>query len=208
MRYTLLADGSSDAVLRYILNWLIERHTTACFEPQWADLRKLPKVPKTLTERIRVAVSLYPCDLLFVHRDAERESREKRIAEIQQAVSDATSKPVVCVIPVRMQEAWLIFDEIAIRRAAGCPNGKMPLDLPDLSRIENEPDPKTLLHTLLRVASGYHGRRAKQFQPNVHTHRLGELITDFGPLRRLPAFQALESDLVHALRKIGCPALT
>ncbi len=205
MRYTLLADGSSDAVLRFILNWLIERHTTVYFEPQWADLRKLPKVPRTLTERIRVAVELFPCDVLFVHRDAERESREKRIAEIQQAASDATSKSVVCVVPVRMQEAWLLFDEMAIRRAAGCPNGRIPLELPDMSRIENEPDPKTILHTALRDASGYHGRRAKQFQPNKHAHRLGELIVDFSPLRRLTAFQKLEEDLITVLRKLGCP---
>jgi predicted ATPase len=68
---------------------------------------------------------------LFVHRDAERELLEKRVAEIHSVVSEAAQTklvpPVVCVIPVRMQEAWFLFDESALRRAAGNPNGKQPL---------------------------------------------------------------------------------
>jgi len=57
---------------------------------------------------------------------------------------------VVPAVPVRMTEAWLLFDEAAIRRAAGCPNGSMPLELPSLKTSEDIPDPKTILHEALR----------------------------------------------------------
>lgn len=106
-----------------------------------------------------------------------------------------------------MQEAWLLFDERALRRAAGCPNGKEDLAVPALARIEHVPDPKKCLHDALRRASGAHGRRAKRFRPHVHAHRLSELIDDFSPLRRLSAFQALEQELEAALSQLGCPVV-
>ena len=54
---------------------------------------------------------MYPCDLLFVHRDAERESIEQREKEIRESLEKSAMErtpPVVRVIPVRMQEAWLL----------------------------------------------------------------------------------------------------
>ena len=92
-------------------------------------------------------------------------------------------------------EAWLLFDAAAIRRAAGNPNGDTPLDLPELSRVEGLPNPKDILHTLLREASGLRGRRLKNLR--VPVRRVADLIEDFAPLRRLSAFQRLEQD-VHA----------
>ncbi|MHC5830744.1 MAG: hypothetical protein ACYT04_86055, partial [Nostoc sp.] len=106
-------------------------------QSNWADLRRLPKPPKKLLPRIINSLELYPCNLLFIHRDAEREPREKRITEILEALQEAVKKsvvvpPHVCVIPVRMQEAWLLFDEAALRKAAGNPSGRQPLQLPDI----------------------------------------------------------------------------
>src|SRR5262249_34801620 len=101
-------------------------------------------VSRTLSDRIQKSIELYPCDLLFVHRDAEKELPERRRNEIRQAielVSKETSfLPIVCVVPVRMQEAWLLFDEPALRRAAGNPNGRMILQLPHLGELEGLPD--------------------------------------------------------------------
>lgn len=136
LRYTLITDGSSDAALMPILNWLLRKNgVSQAIQGEWADLREARMTHKvTLPIKIREAVRLYPCHLLFVHRDAERETREKRLTEINDAVAKAMASievpPVVCVIPVRMQEAWLLFDEPAIRYAAGNRNGRMPLDLP------------------------------------------------------------------------------
>ena len=203
MRSTLVTDGSSDKVLLSILGWLLGQRTIVPFELQWAEMRKLPEPPRNLQERLQVAVTLYPCELLFVHRDAEGASRAHRVDEIRAALrSVSEAPPAVCVIPVRMQEAWLLFDEAALRSAAGCPNGKMALDLPALDRVEQLSRPKDRLHTLLRQASGMQGRRAKQFRPGVHVHRLSELIDDFSPLRRLPAFQALEAELDAILAQL------
>jgi hypothetical protein len=203
MRATLVTDGSSDRVLLPILGWLLGQRTTVPVELQWAETRHLPEQPASLRERVQAAVALYPCELLFVHRDAERAPRDRRVDEIRAALHGlADAPPAVCVVPVRMQEAWLLFDEAALREAAGCPNGTMALDLPSLKSIEQLPNPKARLHKLLRQASGRKGRRAKQFQPQVQAHRLSDLIDDFSPLRRLPAFQALEAELKAALAQL------
>jgi hypothetical protein len=206
LRYTLLSDGSSDRALIPILNWLLQVHLNDCaIQPQWADLRRLDKsLRNTFEKRIRLSFDLYPCDLLFIHRDAEREPHEARINEILATVSQVAtliSIPTVCVVPVRMTEAWLLFDIAALRKAAANPNGKNPLPLPDIKRLEHEPDPKNVLHATLRQASGLSNRRLKQFSASDCTHRVAELINDFSPLCILPAFVALESELAHVLAK-------
>ena len=207
--YTLLSDGSSDKALMPILTWLLRTHQVECaIQSTWADLRRLPKPPKTLLPRIISSLELYPCDLLFVHRDAEKEPREKRVVEIQEAVEKAVKKsvavpPAVCVIPVCMQEAWLLFDEAALRKAAGNPRGRQPLQLPDIAKLEQLPDPKKILHKLLCEASGLTGRRLKQFSVNERVHRVAELIDDFSPLTALPAFQALEAEIIQVIQVQG-----
>jgi hypothetical protein len=94
-----------------------------------------------------------------------------------------------------MQEAWLLFDEKAIRNAAGNPNGRTPLNLPVVTELEQLPDPKNDLYELLREASGLHGRRRKRFAVNIAARRVAEFIDDFTPLRTLPAFKALEAEV-------------
>lgn len=195
IRFTLLSDGSSDRVLIPVLSWLLLQHSTRVFQPQWADLRALREPPRGLLQRVQAAVELYPCDLLFVHRDAEREPREMRVREIQRHLGERQEPPVVCVIPVRMQEAWLLFDEAAIRLAADNPRGRMPLDLPALAEIEGVADPKDLVYRLLRSASGLRPGRLQRFQAAPRVHRIAALIEDFSPLRSLSAFQSLEQDL-------------
>jgi hypothetical protein len=99
-----------------------------------------------------------------------------------------------------MTEAWLLFDDAAIRRAAGNPNGTMPLGLPPLKSVESLPDPKSILHEALRVASNRSGRRRKQLHPDIR--RLADLIDDFAPLRGVPSFRAFEESLCDGLRSL------
>jgi hypothetical protein len=147
-----------------------------------------------------MTLSLYPCDLLFIHRDAEGESREARVAEIREHLEAAGSRQAaVCVVPVRMQEAWLLFDEAAIRYAADNPRGRMSLAIPTFKKLEEVPNPKDLLWDLLSTASGLRPGRLRRFEPAPRIHRLADLIEDFSPLRRLSAFQALEKDLRQLL---------
>lgn len=203
IRYTLLTDGSSDRALLPILSWLLYEHCPAyAVQPEWADLRRLPAKPKKLSERIRYSIELYPCDLLFIHRDAEKMSWETRAAEIRQALDEVEHPPAVCVIPVKMHEAWLLHDEQAIRKAAGNPNGKEPLELPVANSLEALPNPKKILHDALLSASGKSGkRRRKMLDVNRLASRVTELTEDFRALRSLSAFKNLEDDLLKVLRK-------
>lgn len=156
-----------------------------------------------MSQRIRAALDLYPCDLLFVHRDAEGEDREHRVAEIRHHLGELEGQTAVCVVPVRMQEAWFLFDERAIRLAADNPAGRVPLSLPPLDRVEASPDPKSVLFALLQDASGLRPGRKRSFDPGLRLHRLAELIEDDSPLRQLPAFRAVEQDLSIVLVERG-----
>ena len=200
---TLVTDGSSDRVLMPILEWLFRGMTLEPVELRWADLRGLPSPARELRARLSLAVDLYPCQLLLVHRDAERADADDRRAEV--AAANATGVPHVTVVPVRMQEAWLLHDEAALRFAAGCPSGNEPLDLPVASRWEELPDPKGVLHRALLTASGATGRRAKKFHAGTAAHHLAQRIEDWSPLRQLSAFRRLEADLRAAMDRLGLP---
>lgn len=204
LRFTLVTDGPSDAALIYPLTWLIQvNRVKHPLVPQWADLRRLREQPHGLRERVNAAIGWYPCELLFIHRDAERAPRPSRVAEIQEAVRLLSAPPVVCVVPVRMTEAWFLFDEAAIRHAAGNPNSRDLIELPKLSRVEDEPNPKQVLRSALLAASGMSLRRQRGFPVTERIHRLAELIDDFSPLRALSAFRALEEDLQNQLEAQG-----
>ncbi|MEW6368338.1 MAG: hypothetical protein AB1714_27220 [Acidobacteriota bacterium] len=156
---------------------------------------------------MRIALDLYPCDLLFVHRDSEGESYQARVDEIRNAVGTAKGRgvvpPAICVVPIRMMEAWFLFDEGALRRAAGNPHGRMVLELPRIGKIEAIPDPKSLLHGLLRDASGLRGQRRKKLPVDACVHRIAELCRSFAPLRELTAFHSLERELANVLSQQG-----
>lgn len=208
LRYTLLSDGASDRALIPLLTWLLREHNVKrAIQSNWADLRQIPeqKKPQTFPARICLSLELFPCDLLFVHRDAERESHSVRVTEIREAIDQAEMltaiPPAICVVPIHMQEAWLLFDKPALRRAAGNPNGRQALHLPDLSRIENHPDPKTVLRNLLRQASGLKGRRLSRLRVSERVQLVSTFIPDFSPLRVLPAFNSLEAEIEGIVQK-------
>ena len=202
LRATLVTDGASDRVLEPILRWLMRQLTAEAFEIRWADLRGLRVKPRGLVQKLAVAVQEYPCQLLFVHRDAEGQDPQRRYEEIREA-ADSTTCSHVCVVPVRMQEAWLLHDEAALREAADRPSGTADLGLPPSHRWERLPDPKKVLHDALRAANGATGRRAKSFRPKRAAHRLADLITDWRPLRSLAAFNRLEAETRSALERLG-----
>jgi hypothetical protein len=200
----LIADGNTDRALLPILNWTLAQHVQpgSFMNVEWAELRRLKNRPKTLRERFTRAVELYKCDLLFIHRDAENETHDNRTAEIRhEAAASGTTIPFVCVVPVRMQEAWLLFSEQAIRDAAGNPNGKLLLNLPDFTRIESLTDPKEILHQALTNATGLNARRKKQFDPDEAQQNIPLQISDFSPLRQLSAYRSFESDLLRVLKQ-------
>ncbi len=205
IRYLLIADGSSDACLTRPIEWLLRAQGCEAFEGEWADLRTLPEPPSLLTDRLRIALDYYAGELIFVHRDAEHQSVEDRVAEISAAIA-GLGRPLthVCIVPVRMTEAWLLHDERAIRVAAGKPNGKQALGLPSLKQLEGLADPKAALRDALLTASEASGRKLKQTRRDFGRmrHRVAELIDDYAPLRALPAFARFEQDLQTVLGEL------
>lgn len=203
-RYTLVSDGSSDRALLPILTWLIKQHKPGiAIQQDWADLGRLPSPPRTLSNKMVLAQQLWPSDLLFVHRDAEGMSEEDRLIEVRDALGEAERHvalpPVVTVVPVRMHEAWLLFNEDAIRCAAGNPNGRVTLNLPAMRRIEDLANPKEMLHQMLSIASGLTGRRLKRFNSPACAWAVSKYVHDFSQLRQLSAFENLERRLLGQL---------
>ncbi len=98
-----------------------------------------------------------------------------------------------------MTEAWLLFDEAAIRRSAGNPSGQQLLNLPRLSDVEHLTKPKDMLHGLIRKATGLSARRQKAFSVGHSISQITQYINDFSPLRSLDAFSAMESDLCRII---------
>lgn len=198
-RYTLVADGPSDQCLLRLINFVLDDIPEVAergYIPQFADPRLPREKAGGLAQKLEWAARLYPCDILFVHRDAEREPAQARTEEITTAAQQSQIPLWVPVVPVRMTEAWLLIDTFAIRRAADNPNGQVELVLPRVSDLEAVPDPKHVLSDLLTRASETTGRRLAQFRTptnlSARRTRVADLIEDFTPLRRLSAFRAFE----------------
>src|SRR5688572_3327502 len=133
LRYTLAPDGPTDRALLPILTWLLEQNGVQCaIQSRIIEPLPIPKKPDSLrlsplAWRMKYSLEYFPCDLLFVHRDAEREPSTKRSAEVEEACQELAELqvlPVICVVPVRMTEAWLLIEQQAIRNAAGNKNGR------------------------------------------------------------------------------------
>jgi hypothetical protein len=206
-RYTLLGDGASDRCLLPILGWMLSGFSDLRGRgvvPQVADLRGVDPPLRSLPERLQAAFQRQPCEILFVHRDAEGAAHEDRAQEILTAARLAEVPAFVPVIPIRMTEAWLLIEEEAIRQAADNPNGRAVLPIPPIRRLEQERDPKLLLRDCLKLASEKRGRRLEQFERDIprRIHRVAALIRDFAPLRQLAAFVHLESRTAETLREI------
>lgn len=206
LRCTLVAEGNTDEALIPILRWLLQQAGVALpVDLANPDYRQFKQGP-TLNFKIEVALKLNPCQLLFVHRDADNTTIPRRREEIMTALHQHQHPPAaVCVIPVKSFEAWVMFDEPAIRKAAGNPNGKVKLDLPDMKRIE-EMSPKTtkdLFDQLIKTASGKKGRDLAKLHPRQVMRDLTAYIDDFSPLRNLSAFRILETDLQQIISEQG-----
>lgn len=200
LRYTLLSDGSSDAALMPIIEWLIAQH-----RPEIGVLGQaaegLGAIGLSLSKRIPAALRLYPCDVLFVHRDAEGVPFGARLDEIVAAVGTSHNQ-FITIIPVRMTEAWLFSDETAIRSAAANQAGKIDLKLPAKKSWESMPDPKQFLFDVLELASEKSGRALSKFKPQRQRHLVAQRSGDFSALRGLASFDFFESQLVEILGKI------
>ncbi|MFN8345323.1 MAG: hypothetical protein U0X91_09975 [Spirosomataceae bacterium] len=205
LRYTLISDGSSDKVLLNVIQWLLDDlFPQLPFLGTYGDLRILPHPPgaSDVRNRIERAQEYYPFDILFYHRDAESVDEKiisQRIQEIHQEITEERKKVIVCVVPIKMMETWLLIDREAIKKAAGNRNYNVPIELPSLQKLEKVQDPKALLHEILKQVSGRKSRNLKSFNVHAAVHLVGEYIEDYSPLRNLKAFKQLETDVKIAV---------
>lgn len=205
LKYTLIADGSSDKTLLKIIKWsLDDLYPTLPNEGSFADFRFLPNPPKSLMEKVKTAMILYPYNVVFIHRDAETTNSkiiEQRYNEIRDELGEDEFDKTICVVPIKMMEVWLLINKDAIKMAASNRNYSGEINLPAVKNLENQNQPKMLLHNLLADASGLKGRNLKKFNPDRAVHLVAEYIDDFSPLRQLVAFQAFENELRRVVDK-------
>ncbi len=191
LRYTLLADGGSDKVLMSIIDWLLKSRLN---NVSYSGYFYAPPHKGGLSKRVNNTLKDFPCDVLFVHRDAEKMEYDFRAQEIHNELIGIKHQYFV-IIPVHMTEAWLLSNEAAIREAANNPNGKEPLGLPPSNKWDKIPDPKHILFESLKKATGLNGRRLDKFPLDSARHRVAQLTSDFSGLNCLPSFQRLCQDI-------------
>lgn len=205
LKYTLIADGSSDMTLLKIIKWsLDDLYPKLSNDGSFADFRRIQEPPKRLGDKVRTAKLYYPFDILFVHRDAESTNNRmivQRSLEINNELQAEDIDKTICIVPIKMMETWFLIDEDAIKKAAGNRNYSGRINLPLIRNLERENQPKELLHALLREASGKKGRNLKKFNIDKTVHLVAENIEDFSPLRNLFAFQAFENELKKVVDK-------
>jgi hypothetical protein len=206
-RALLLVDGPSDQP--------IGRHVTKLARARGCELdvvspdltRLSPRPGHAVDDRLkRVLAFDDDFDLVIVHRDAEGHPADQRRQEVLAAVEAVKSDLLhLPVIPVRMTEAWLLVDEEAIRRVAGRPGGREPLNLPSLRQVESVPDAKKRLQDALVTASGASGRRLKIARKNFagQRRRLLEELDHAGPISELSAWKALETSVQETVTSLG-----
>lgn len=206
MQYTLVTEGGSDRALLRPLDWLLAIHCRGSFVGQWANPYAMDDASRDLFVRMSQVQRYFPADLYFVHRDADASSPFDRRREIADALArSGCGVPTVCVIPVRMTEAWFLFRESAIRRAADRKHGAARLNLPDAGGAQRAANPKKLLEDALISACELHGRRLSQFRAELGRRKalVASNIDDFSPLRQHGAFQELEAELKAAVAAGG-----
>ncbi len=209
LRYTLIPEGTSDRALIPILTWVLEQQLIGIDATITASMVQSDRLPagkmQTLRNRISTSIEVYPCDILFIHRDEDGQGVAHRQAEIEAAVSEASLPAEVspiAVIPVQMTEAWLLLDERAIRKAAGFSNGRMPLNLPTATEIERRSNPKEILRDAIRSASGQTGRKLKSLNLAEARASIATHMEDLSQLRSLPSFQQLETHVATTVQRL------
>ncbi|MDQ3578406.1 MAG: hypothetical protein M3443_12590 [Actinomycetota bacterium] len=203
LRVLFLGEGISDSGIVPQIEDIAARLVIDIYvtDPDLGRLRTPPG--RAVVDKLRaVSGEGVVFDLIVVHRDADRDGRGARLDEISRAFEPVLpAARYVAVVPVRMTEAWLLTDEQELRHVAGNPKGKMPLNLPAVSKIESIPDPKQLLKDTLGVASGLSGRKLHKFHNRFSQHRkqLLERLDPAGNVTEVESWKCFVSDLEAGL---------
>jgi len=212
--FILTGEGSSDLnLVNHIENALIDEGFTEVrgeiFNPSAFPVR----IGHEVANKLRFILKLYPsADVIFVHRDADNAGLAKRLNEIQRAAAlVGAEQAVIPVIPICMLETWLLTDITAIRRVSGNANGKHQIpSLPEINRLEQVKNSKSLLDSVLCEASSLAGNRLKKFRSQFSQMRarLTLELDVAGPVNGLPSYQDFRKSLrqFHEQRSLDGPA--
>lgn len=202
VNFVLLREGTSDEGLIPHLQELLVRHGVdeAIGSARNYTGNLLARISATLAEEV-------PIDLIFVHRDSDGSNPSPRYQEIERAARDVGTNSIECIaiVPIRELEAWLLLDEVEIRRVAGKPSGRSRLGLPSHKEVEHVNGPKEVLRRALIDASETTGRRRRSQERLFPQHRriLLQRLDTSGPVAQLSAWRRLESDIVTYTRAQG-----
>lgn len=134
--------------------------------------------------------------LVFVHRDQganARRTEEEWLRPLKRSWGQRIER-LVCVVPVREMEAWVLADGDALRRALGVSWSDSELGVPvRRAAVEDISDPKKALALIEpRIGRGI----------SNYFERLGELVS-LKRLGEIPAYQRLLVDVRNALAELG-----
>ena len=206
MRYLLISEGPDDQMLFGPIEWLLAQHCRDGFGGEWANPDALQDRSRNLNTRLTQVGQTYQCDMAFIHRDTDTFPFRSRANEIREAIAvSGYISPTVSVIPVRMTEAWFLFDESAIRKAASNVQSRALLNLPNHAESQRRADPKVLLENALVAASGLTGRKLEQFKRDIGRRKrlVSTHIQDYSELRNHESFRNFESELIERLTELG-----
>ena len=200
MRILVIGEGASDRMLEHPLRWILLENNTS-FEIIEPDYSLLKSNGPAVSERLSQGISHYSPDLTIIHRDADSTDPSERQIECTSASDEFQGSLVVSCIPVRMSEAWFLFDESALRIAAGNPSGNNSLSLPSVRSAERMANPKRALESALIQASGTTGRRRNKFVARLgqRKQRLASLIKDYSDLQSSNSFSDFRNAIERAI---------
>ncbi|HEU4322334.1 MAG TPA: hypothetical protein VFS21_04210 [Roseiflexaceae bacterium] len=205
VQFLLLGEGTTErGFIEHLTNLCIAAGASEASGSIPEFERSSVRVGHELVLKLHAARQLDPqANLFFVHRDADHDDPEPRYREIVRAVQTSTTAVAwVAIVPIHETEAWLLTDEEAIRRVAGKPRSRTPLNLPPLSRIEQTKRPKERLEAALLAAaqplSGKHLERFKRAFGRQRQQLLEELPLG-GALEQLAAWRRLRDDTAAAI---------
>ncbi|MEQ7416991.1 hypothetical protein ABQF04_15625 [Xanthomonas campestris pv. campestris] len=193
-----MSEGKSDRMLQQPIEWLLGKYCQGEYSGYWANPSSLEDNSRELSKRMYQVGKYYPSDIAFIHRDTDTFTIADRTCEINAGVVEANYlTPYICIIPQRMTEAWFLFDQDAIRRAADKPRSTARLNLPNANEAQRRADPKSLLERALIDASELSGRKLDQFKSDISRRKMlvSTLISDYAPLRAHPSFNSFEREL-------------
>ena len=206
INFVLVAEGASDYALVTHLEALCSYCGATEVTGVALEFERLPASNgRSVVDKLSAAKKAEPgANLFFVHRDADSRDSSSRHQEIQNAVEACQLMANhVAVVPVQETEAWLLLDELEIRRVARKPNGKVLLNLPRPHQVENVANPKERLQAILVDASEASGRRLDKIRRDFSNQRalLMRRLSVDGPLSSVPSWIKMRDDLQRIIQE-------